>query len=204
MVDMGVEMFLPMSQVDIQKVKNPNKMLGKDYWFKVVKLNKKEKSGTVSRRVLLEDEKQEKLKTLLGSLEVGQLVKGVVTSIVDYGAFVDLGGLEGLVHKDNISYGRINHPGKTAQGRRDRGEGAEIDREKGKISWASSSSPILDRHQETNYPWASAWSPRWSRSSASAPSSDWRKGSRADISDLTGKGVHAVEEYVSATSYGCR
>ncbi len=135
MVDMGVEMFLPMSQVDIQKVKAPNKMLGKDFWFKVVKLNKKEKSGTVSRRILLEDEKQEKLKTLLGSLEVGQLVKGVVTSIVDYGAFVDLGGLEGLVHKDNISYGRINHPKeKLRKGDEIEVKVLEIDREKGKIS----------------------------------------------------------------------
>jgi small subunit ribosomal protein S1 len=134
-VDMGVEMFLPMSQVDIQKVKAPKKMLGKDFWFRVVKLNKKEKSGTVSRRVLLEDEKQEKLKQLLGSLEAGQLVKGVVTSIVDYGAFVDLGGLEGLVHKDNISYGRINHPReKLRKGDEIEVKVLEIDREKGKIS----------------------------------------------------------------------
>ncbi|MCK7479263.1 MAG: hypothetical protein M0C28_19285 [Candidatus Moduliflexus flocculans] len=66
MVDMGVEMFLPMSQVDIQKVKAPKKMLGKDFMFKVVKLNKKDKSGTVSRRILLEEEKQEKLKTSAG------------------------------------------------------------------------------------------------------------------------------------------
>jgi small subunit ribosomal protein S1 len=135
MVDMGVEMFLPMSQVDIQKVKAPKKMLGKDFWFKVVKLNKKEKSGTVSRRILLEDEKQEKLKKLLGSLEVNQVVKGVVTSIVDYGAFVDLGGLEGLVHKDNISYGRINHPKeKLRKGDEIEVKVLEIDKEKGKIS----------------------------------------------------------------------
>jgi small subunit ribosomal protein S1 len=134
-VDMGVEMFLPMSQVDIQKVKAPKKMLGKDFWFKVVKLNKKEKSGTVSRRILLEDEKQEKLKKLLGSLEVGQLTKGMVTSIVDYGAFVDLGGLEGLVHKDNISYGRINHPKeKLRKGDEIEVKVLEIDRERGKIS----------------------------------------------------------------------
>lgn len=134
-VDMGVEMFLPMSQVDIQKVKAPKKMLGKDFMFMVVKLNKKEKSGTVSRRILLEEEKQEKLKNLLGSLEVGQVVKGLVTSIVDYGAFVDLGGLEGLVHKDNISYGRINHPKeKLRKGDEIEVKVLEIDKEKGKIS----------------------------------------------------------------------
>ncbi|MBE0665352.1 MAG: S1 RNA-binding domain-containing protein [Chrysiogenales bacterium] len=135
LVDMGVEMFLPMSQVDIQKVKAPKKMLGKDFWFKVVKLNKKEKSGTISRRILLEDEKQEKLKNLLGSLAVGQVVKGMVTSIVDYGAFVDLGGLEGLVHKDNISYGRINHPKeKLRKGDEIEVKVLEIDKDRGKIS----------------------------------------------------------------------
>ncbi|MBN2345450.1 MAG: S1 RNA-binding domain-containing protein [Candidatus Aminicenantes bacterium] len=134
-VDMGVEMFLPMSQVDIQKVKAPKKMLGKDFSFKVVKLNKKEKSGTVSRRILLEEEKLDKQKKLLESLEAGQVVKGVVTSIVDYGAFVDLGGMEGLVHKDNISYGRINHPReKLRKGDEIEVKVLDIDKEKGKIS----------------------------------------------------------------------
>jgi len=135
MVDMGIEMFLPMSQVDVQKIKSPKKVLGKEYMFKVVKLNKKDKTGTVSRRIILEDEKQEKLKTLLGSLEVGQIVKGMVTSIMDYGAFVDLGGLEGLVHKDNISYGRVNHPKeKLRKGDEIEVKVLEIDKEKGKIS----------------------------------------------------------------------
>jgi small subunit ribosomal protein S1 len=135
LVDMGVEMFLPMSQVDMQKIKSPKKVLGKEYLFKVVKLNKKDKNGTVSRRILLEDEKQEKLKGLLGSLEVGQIVKGMVTSIMDYGAFVDLGGLEGLVHKDNISYGRVNHPKeKLRKGDEIEVKVLEIDKEKGKIS----------------------------------------------------------------------
>jgi len=145
-VDMGIEMFLPMSQVDIQKVKAPKKMLGRELQFKVVKLNKKEKSGTVSRRVLLEDEKQEKQKLLLESLQSGQTVKGVVTSIVDYGAFVDLGGMEGLVHKDNISYGRINHPReKLRKGDEIEVKVLEIDRERGKIS--------LGIKQRFNAPW---------------------------------------------------
>ncbi len=134
-VDMGVEMFLPMSQVDIQKVKAPKKMLGRELEFKVVKLNKKEKSGTVSRRILLEDERQEKQKQLLETLAPGQVVKGVVTSIVDYGAFVDLGGVEGLVHKDNISYGRINHPReKLRKGDEVEVKVLEINKETGKIS----------------------------------------------------------------------
>jgi small subunit ribosomal protein S1 len=148
LVDMGIEMFLPMSQVDMQKIKSPKKVLGKEFMFLVVKLNKKEKNGTVSRRILLEEEKQEKLKTLLGSLEVGQVVKGMVTSIMDYGAFVDLGGLEGLVHKDNISYGRVNHPKeKLRKGDEIEVKVLEIDKEKGKIS--------LGIKQKFTDPWGS-------------------------------------------------
>jgi small subunit ribosomal protein S1 len=148
LVDMGIEMFLPMSQVDMQKIKSPKKVLGKEFMFLVVKLNKKDKNGTVSRRILLEEEKQEKLKTLLGSLEVGQIVKGVVTSIMDYGAFVDLGGLEGLVHKDNISYGRVNHPKeKLRKGDEIEVKVLEIDKEKGKIS--------LGIKQKFTDPWSS-------------------------------------------------
>jgi len=109
-VDMGVEMFLPMSQVDVKKVKSPKNLLGKEYDFKVTRLNPREKSGVLSRRVLLEEERQTKIKQLFDSLKEGDLVKGVITSITDYGAFVNIGGLDGLIHKDNISYGRVNHP----------------------------------------------------------------------------------------------
>jgi small subunit ribosomal protein S1 len=109
-VDMGVEMFLPMSQVDVKKVKTPKNLLGKEYDFKVTRLNPREKSGVLSRRVLLEEERQAKIKQLFDSLKEGDLVKGVITSITDYGAFINIGGLDGLIHKDNISYGRVNHP----------------------------------------------------------------------------------------------
>jgi small subunit ribosomal protein S1 len=109
-VDMGVEMFLPMSQVDIRKVKSPKSLIGKKYEFRVTRLNSREKSGVVSRRVLLEEEREVKIKELFDSLNVGDLVKGVVTSLTDYGAFVNIGGMDGLIHKDNISYGRVNHP----------------------------------------------------------------------------------------------
>jgi small subunit ribosomal protein S1 len=109
-VDMGVEMFLPMSQADIKKIKSPPKLLGKEYQFKITRLNSREKNGVVSRRVLLEEEKENKIKALFDSLQVGQIVKGKVTSLTDYGAFVDIGGMDGLIHKDNISYARVNHP----------------------------------------------------------------------------------------------
>jgi len=109
-VDMGVEMFLPMSQADIKKIKSPQKLLGKEFQFKITRLNSREKNGVVSRRVILEEEKENKIKELFESLQVGAIVKGKVTSLTDYGAFVDIGGMDGLIHKDNISYARVNHP----------------------------------------------------------------------------------------------
>lgn len=109
-VDMGVQMFLPMSQVDIKKVKSPKNLLGKQYDFKVTRLLPKDKTGILSRRVILEEERERQVRELFESLKEGDLVNGVVTSLTDYGAFVNIGGLDGLIHKDNISYGRVNHP----------------------------------------------------------------------------------------------
>lgn len=109
-VDMGVDMFLPMSQADIKKIKSPKALLGKEYEFKITRINAKEKNGVLSRRVLLEEEKEHKIKELFNSLKVGSVVKGKVTSLTEYGAFVDIGGMDGLIHKDNISYARVNHP----------------------------------------------------------------------------------------------
>jgi len=109
-VDAGVDMFLPMTQADIKKVKNPANLVGKEFQFKVVKLNPKEKSGVLSRRALLEEERAQELENLYASLKEGDIIKGVVTRIEDYGAFVNIGAIDGLLHKDNISYSRINHP----------------------------------------------------------------------------------------------
>jgi small subunit ribosomal protein S1 len=109
-VDVGVEMFLPMSQADLKKIKSPKNLLGKEYQFKVTRLNPREKNGVVSRRVILEEEKESKVKELFNTLQVGDIVKGKITSLTDYGAFVDIGGMDGLIHKDNISYARVNHP----------------------------------------------------------------------------------------------
>jgi small subunit ribosomal protein S1 len=109
-VDMGVEMFLPMSQADIKKIKSPKNMLGREYQFKITRINSKEKNGVISRRLILEEEKEEKIKALFDSIHTGDIVKGRVTSLTDYGAFVDIGGMDGLIHKDNISYARVNHP----------------------------------------------------------------------------------------------
>lgn len=109
-VDMGVEMYLPVSQLDVKKIKSPKNYLGKEFDFKIIRLNSKEKTGVLSRRVILEEERDRQVKELFSSLKEGDQVKGVVTSLTDYGAFVNIGGLDGLIHKDNISYGRVNHP----------------------------------------------------------------------------------------------
>lgn len=135
MVDMGVEMFLPLSQLDIKKVKNPQNYLGKEFEFKVSKINPKERGGVVSRRSLLEEERKEKIEQLFDSLQVDDIIKGSVTSIVDYGAFIDIGGFDAFIHKDNISYGRINHPKeKFRKGDEIEAKILELDKENHRIS----------------------------------------------------------------------
>lgn len=134
-VDLGVQMFLPMSQADIKKIKNPQHLLGKEFWFKITKLNSKDKTGVISRKVILDEEKKEKIKELFNSLQVGDIIKGVVSSIADYGAFVNIGGIDGLIHRDNISYGRINHPReKLRNGDEVEVKILDIDKERQKIS----------------------------------------------------------------------
>ena len=106
----GVGAFLPGSQVDIKPPKDVDILIGKKMVFKVLKLNSKLSNVTVSRRVILEEEMQQKKTETLGKLKEGQLMKGVVKNITDYGVFVDLGGVDGLLHISDISWGRINHP----------------------------------------------------------------------------------------------
>lgn len=134
-VDAGIELFLPMSQVDIRKVRNPNGLIGKEYDFRILRVNSKEKTGVLSRRVLLEEERQEKMDHIFDTLKPGQLIQGVVSSLTDYGAFVNVGGVDGLVHKDNISYGRVNHPKeKLAKGDEVEVLVLDVDREAQRIS----------------------------------------------------------------------
>jgi small subunit ribosomal protein S1 len=134
-VDMGVDMFLPMSQADIRKIKSPKSWIGKQYEFRVTRINSKEKNGVVSRRTILEEERELKVKELFESLQVGDDVKGRVTSLTEYGAFVDIGGMDGLIHKDNISYARVNHPKeKLRKGDEVEAQILEMDAENNRIS----------------------------------------------------------------------
>jgi len=106
----GVGAFLPGSQVDIKPPKDVESLIGKKLVFKVLKLNNKLSNVIVSRRVILEEEMQQRKTETLAKLKEGQLMKGVVKNITDYGVFVDLGGIDGLLHISDISWGRINHP----------------------------------------------------------------------------------------------
>nr|WP_329611158.1 30S ribosomal protein S1 [Sandaracinus amylolyticus] len=106
----GVKAFLPGSQVDLRPVRNLDKLIGQTYDFKVIKFNKKRGNIVLSRRVLLEKERDELKARTLQNLEEGMVVTGVIKNITEYGAFVDLGGIDGLLHITDMSWGRVNHP----------------------------------------------------------------------------------------------
>ncbi|MEM6957816.1 MAG: 30S ribosomal protein S1, partial [Myxococcota bacterium] len=106
----GVKAFLPGSQVDLRPVRNLDKLLGQTFDFKVIKFNKKRGNIVLSRRVLLEKERDRLKAKTLQNLEEGQIVTGTIKNITEYGAFVDLGGIDGLLHITDMSWGRVNHP----------------------------------------------------------------------------------------------
>ncbi|MEJ2483302.1 MAG: S1 RNA-binding domain-containing protein, partial [Gemmatimonadota bacterium] len=107
---MGVDAFLPGSQIALRRVPNVDDLIGNEYEFMILKLNKRRRNIVVSRRVILEAERAEKREVLKEELEVGQVRKGVVKNITDFGAFIDLGGMDGLLHITDMSWGRIGHP----------------------------------------------------------------------------------------------
>ncbi len=109
-VDIGVKAFLPGSQVDLRPVRNLEKYIGQRFHFKVIKFNKKRGNIVLSRRALLEKQREALKNQTLAQLEEGMLIDGVVKNITDYGAFVDLGGIDGLLHITDMSWARINHP----------------------------------------------------------------------------------------------
>ncbi|RMF46583.1 MAG: 30S ribosomal protein S1 [Deltaproteobacteria bacterium] len=109
-VDIGVHAFLPGSQVDLRPVRNLDKLIGETYQFKIIKLNKRRGNIVLSRRVLLEEERASQREVTLKELEEGKVMEGVVKNLTDYGAFIDLGGIDGLLHITDMSWGRVNHP----------------------------------------------------------------------------------------------
>lgn len=107
---MGVDAFLPGSQIALRRVPNVEDLLGQTFDFKIIKLNKRRRNIVVSRRVILEEERETKREQLVKELLVGQVRKGVVKNVTDFGAFIDLGGLDGLLHITDMSWGRVGHP----------------------------------------------------------------------------------------------
>jgi len=110
MVDIGLNAFLPASQLDDKPVKDPDAWLNKPFEFKIVQFNKAERNIVLSRRVLIEQERKELAEKTLATVQEGDIVDGVVKNITDYGLFVDIGGINGLVHISNISWGPVRHP----------------------------------------------------------------------------------------------
>lgn len=111
----GVKAFLPGSQVDLRPVRNLDAFIGKNFKFKVIKFNKKRGNIVLSRRVLLEKERAELKDQTLERLKEGQIIEGIVKNLTEYGAFIDLGGIDGLLHITDMSWGRVNHPSELFQ-----------------------------------------------------------------------------------------
>jgi small subunit ribosomal protein S1 len=110
MVDIGVKAFLPGSQIDLHPVRDLDSLVGKTFPMKIIKMNHRRGNIVVSRRVLLEESRDKKRRAAMATLEDGQLIDGTVKNITEYGAFIDLGGIDGLLHITDMSWGRVNHP----------------------------------------------------------------------------------------------
>ena len=109
-VDIGVPAFLPGSQADLRPIRNLDEMVGKEFDFKILKYNRKRSNIVLSRRAILEKELNEKRTATLATIEEGKVIEGTVKNITEYGVFVDLGGVDGLLHITDISWGRVKHP----------------------------------------------------------------------------------------------
>ncbi|MBI4269012.1 MAG: 30S ribosomal protein S1 [Candidatus Rokubacteria bacterium] len=154
-VDVGVKAFLPGSQVDLRPVKNLASMVGQTIRAKVIKLNRRRGNVVLSRRSVLEEEREEKKKHTLEVLAEGMVLTGTVKNITDYGAFIDLGGIDGLLHVTDMSWGRVGHPSEIFQV----GDQVEVvvlhfDRETGRVSlgYKQKSSDPWERVEQTYAP----------------------------------------------------
>jgi len=145
-VNIGVDSFLPASQIDIQPPKNLDQYLGQTYDFKVLKINTDRKNIVISRRELIEEQRLEKRRKLLEDIKPGDIRRGAVKNITDYGAFIDLDGLDGLLHITDMSWGRISHPSEMLKvGEEIDVMIIEVDRDRERVS--------LGLKQTTKNPW---------------------------------------------------
>ncbi len=111
-VDIGVPAFLPYSQIDLRPVKDLDALIGQTMDFKILKFNKKRNNVVISRRAILEEERNKLREEMRSRLEEGQIIRGAITNITDYGLFIDMGGMDGLCHITDLSWGRVSHPAK--------------------------------------------------------------------------------------------
>jgi small subunit ribosomal protein S1 len=109
-VNVGIDAFLPDSHADVKMVKDPDKLLGQSFKFKVIKFDRKTENAVLSRKLFLQDEREKKKRRVFGRLVKGEKIKGQVRSLTSFGAFIDLGGVEGLLHISDMSWGKIGHP----------------------------------------------------------------------------------------------
>ncbi|WP_232766662.1 30S ribosomal protein S1 [Geminisphaera colitermitum] len=145
-ISIGVDAFMPASHIDIQPPKNLDQYVGQTYDFKVLKINQERKNIVLSRRELIEQQRSEKRRNLLESIQPGQVRKGVVKNITDFGAFIDLDGMDGLLHITDMSWGRIAHPSEMLkQGEEIQVMIIEVNRDKERVS--------LGLKQTTKNPW---------------------------------------------------
>jgi small subunit ribosomal protein S1 len=134
-LDLGVRGFLPASLVDIRRVQDLDEFLGRKLECKVIELNRSRNNVVLSRRAVLEDERREIRQKILDELQPGQVVEGVISNIVDFGAFVDLEGIDGLIHISELSWSHVNHPSEVLQiGEKVRVKVLDIDRDRQRIS----------------------------------------------------------------------
>ena len=148
-VDIGIRAFLPGSQVDLHPVRNLDSLRGAELQMKVIKVNKRRGNIVLSRKIVLEEQSQRAKTETLKVLEEGITIDGVVKNITDYGAFVDLGGIDGLLHITDMSWGRVNHPSEILQvGDKIQVKVLKFDREEEKVS--------LGYKQLTEDPWSTA------------------------------------------------
>jgi small subunit ribosomal protein S1 len=134
-LDLGVRGFLPASLVDIRRVQNLDEFMGQQLECKVIELNRSRNNVVLSRRAVLEEERKEVREQILGRLQPGQVVEGKISNIVDFGAFVDLDGIDGLIHISELSWSHVNHPSEVVSiGDTVRVKVLDIDRERQRIS----------------------------------------------------------------------
>ncbi|MBW7996232.1 MAG: 30S ribosomal protein S1 [Candidatus Glassbacteria bacterium] len=146
---LGVDAFLPGSQIALRRIPNMDELIGQSFKFKIIKINKRRRNIVISRRVILEGEREKKKEKLLQELEVNQTREGQVKNITDFGAFIDLGGVDGLLHITDMSWGRVSHPSElVALGEKIQIKILDLDFKSGRIS--------LGHKQLTPYPWENA------------------------------------------------